>query len=82
MGAFILAGHVLSPMPETVLFKTEQHSTRGEVASYLRTVADRLDTGEGVSLESGGESVTMDSPETVEFEVKTNARDRQMAPAS
>jgi len=57
-------------MPETVLFKTEQHSTRGDVASYLRTVADRLDAGEAVALESGEESVTMDPPETVEFEVK------------
>ncbi len=70
MGALMLAGDVVSRMPETVLFKTEQHSSRADVASYLRTVADRLDAGDAVSLESGEESITMDPPETVEFEVK------------
>jgi len=37
-------------MPETVLFGSERQSTRADVASYLRTVADRLETGETVTL--------------------------------
>jgi len=43
---------------------------RSAVASYLRTVADKLDSGESVTLESGSDSVTLDPPAAVEFEVK------------
>jgi len=43
-------------MPEEVLFESEQDMDRGEVASYLRTIADRLEDGDPVSLESGGDS--------------------------
>lgn len=57
-------------MVEHVLFETEQHMDRTAVADYLRTVADKLDSGESVSLESGGESVTLNVPQSVEFEVK------------
>jgi len=57
-------------MPETVLFESEQPSSRADVASYLRTVADRLESGQAVTLEAGEESITMDPPESVEFEVK------------
>ena len=57
-------------MPEKVLFKSEQVSSRGDVASYLRTVADKLDAGDPLTLERGEESVSLDPPESVEFEVK------------
>lgn len=57
-------------MPETVLFENEQKISRSDVASYLRTVADRLDAGDPVSLEGGGDAISMEPPETVEFEVK------------
>ncbi|WP_340099748.1 amphi-Trp domain-containing protein [Salinibaculum salinum] len=57
-------------MTETVLFETERMSSLSDVAAYLRTVADKLDAGESVTLEAGSESVTLDPPETVEFEVK------------
>ncbi len=57
-------------MTETVLFEIERMSSLSDVASYLRSVADKLDAGESVTLESGTESVTLDPPETVEFEVK------------
>jgi amphi-Trp domain-containing protein len=57
-------------MPETVLFEIEQKENLAAVAAYLRTVADNLESGGTVTLESGGESVTLDPPETVEFEVK------------
>jgi amphi-Trp domain-containing protein len=57
-------------MTETVLFESERMSSRADVAAYLRRVADKLESGEAVTLEAGSESVTLDPPETVEFEVK------------
>jgi len=57
-------------MPEEVLFKSEANHSRSEVAAYLRQVADSIDGGSAITLKAGGESVTMDPPETVEFEVK------------
>ena len=57
-------------MPEEVLFESEQDMDRGEVASYLRTIADRLEDGDPVSLESGGDSLSVTVPPTPEFGVK------------
>lgn len=65
-----LTGQRVWSVPEKVLFESEQMASRSDVASYLRTVADRLDAGEAVSLEAGEETISMDPPETVEFEVK------------
>lgn len=57
-------------MPEKVLFETEMNVERAEIASYLRTVADRLDAGEPVRLSAGGDSVSLDPPKRPTFEVK------------
>jgi len=57
-------------MPEEVLFADEQHRTRTDVADYLRTVADRLDDGGELTLESGDNALTLEVPPDVEFEVK------------
>jgi amphi-Trp domain-containing protein len=57
-------------MPEEVLFKSESDRSRAEIATYLRSVAEKLDQGEAVTLKSGGESVTMDPPAHPTFEVK------------
>jgi amphi-Trp domain-containing protein len=57
-------------MPEDVLFESESDLTRAEIASYLRTVADKLEAGEPVTLKSGSESVTMEPPTRPTFEVK------------
>lgn len=57
-------------MPETVIFEFEAEQSRGEIASYLRTVADKLDSGGPITLEAGTDEVTLDPPSTVEFEVK------------
>ena len=62
--------HQRVTMPEEVLFKSEQPSSRADVAAYLRTVADKLDAGGPLTLESGSDSVSLDPPQTVEFEVK------------
>jgi amphi-Trp domain-containing protein len=57
-------------MPEDVLFESEQRMHRDEVASYLRTVADRLADCEAVTLQAGDESVTLSPPARPTFEVK------------
>jgi amphi-Trp domain-containing protein len=57
-------------MPEEVLFETESTQDRTSVAAYIRTVADRLDDGEPVTLSAGDQSVTLDVPERPTFEVK------------
>jgi len=57
-------------MPEEVLFEMEASQSRTEIAEYLRTVADKLATGESITLSAGDRSVTMDIPERPTFEVK------------
>ena len=56
-------------MPEETLFQFERDMSTAEVAAYLRTVADRLESGDEFTLESGDESVTLAPPERIEFEV-------------
>ncbi|MEF8783896.1 MAG: amphi-Trp domain-containing protein [Haloarculaceae archaeon] len=57
-------------MPEEVLFKSESDQSRADIASFLRTVADRLDADKEITLKAGGESVTMSPPARPTFEVK------------
>jgi amphi-Trp domain-containing protein len=57
-------------MPEEVLFESEQRMSREQIASYLRTVVETLDAGEPVTLQAGGDSVTLDPPAQPTFEVK------------
>jgi amphi-Trp domain-containing protein len=57
-------------MPEETLFAFERDMTTAEVAEYLRTVADRLESGEEFTLEAGAESVTLTPPSRIEFEVE------------
>jgi len=57
-------------MSEETLFEFERDMTTADVAEYLRTVADRLESGEEFTLDSGSESVTLAPPGRVEFEVE------------
>ena len=57
-------------MPEEVLFETESDQSRADVATYLRTVADKLDGDGEMTLAAGEQSVTLSVPPTTEFEVK------------
>jgi amphi-Trp domain-containing protein len=57
-------------MPEEVLFESERRLSRAEIAEYLRTVADRLDAGESITLAAGSQSLTLDVPDRPTFEVK------------
>ena len=55
---------------EEVLFEAERRRNRGEIAELLRTVADRLESGESLTLSSGDDSVTLDVPARPGFEIK------------
>ncbi len=57
-------------MPEEVLFKSESRQSRQDIAAYLRTVADNLESGDALTLKAGDESVTMEPPAQPTFEVK------------
>ena len=57
-------------MPEETLFETESYQSRTDVAAYLRAFAAKLESGGGVTLSAGTESVTVTVPDTVEFEVE------------
>lgn len=57
-------------MPEEVLFESERTQSREEIASVFRTVAEKLTEGNGITLKSGNESVTMNPPSNPTFEVK------------
>ncbi|WP_435147534.1 amphi-Trp domain-containing protein [Halobaculum sp. P14] len=56
-------------MPEEVLFESEDRLDRTDAAALLRDAADRLDDGT-VTLAAGDDSLTLDVPGTVDFEVK------------
>lgn len=57
-------------MPEETLFESESAQSRDDIASYLRKVADNLESGESLTLRAGDQSVTMDPPSRLTFEVK------------
>ncbi len=57
-------------MAEEVLFKFEQSMDRSEIAAYLRTVADRLEAGDDLSLAADGQDVALSPPDRPTFEVK------------
>ncbi len=67
-------------MPEEVLLKSETVQSREDVATYLRSVADRLESGESMTLEAGQDSVTLDPPARPTFEVKVEREGPQSGP--
>jgi len=67
-------------MPEEVLFEDERKATLSDVAAYLQRVADNLERGDPVTLTRGSDSITVDPPDTVEFEVKVEREGPAGAP--
>ncbi|WP_435193975.1 amphi-Trp domain-containing protein [Natronomonas sp. EA1] len=55
---------------EETLFKTESRQSRADVAALLRSVADKLEVGESITLSAGDQTVTLDVPANPTFEVK------------
>jgi amphi-Trp domain-containing protein len=54
---------------EIVLFKSEQGSTQSEAAAFLRTLADKVESG-AVILRQGKEELTLTLPHNLVLEVK------------
>jgi amphi-Trp domain-containing protein len=54
---------------EIVLFKSEQRSSQGEVAAFLRTLADKVESGQ-VILRQGSEELTLAIPQNLVLEIK------------
>jgi len=50
--------------------ETEEQRTRTEVATYLRDLADQLDSGDPIRLDLGGSGVTLDPTEPVTFKLE------------
>jgi amphi-Trp domain-containing protein len=50
--------------------ETEAQKTRGEVASYLRQLADQLDEGGAVTLELGNQRVELDPADPITFKLE------------
>lgn len=57
-------------MPEEILFESESRQSRAEIATYLKRVAENLESGEAINLTAGDQSVTVEPPERPTFEVK------------
>lgn len=72
--------HYCRSMPEEVLFEFERQMDRDEIADYLRSVADSLERGDAITLEAGGESVSMNPPARPTFEVKAERETSSSAP--
>jgi amphi-Trp domain-containing protein len=54
---------------ETVLFRYEEKMSSAEAAKLVRTVADKIESGE-IVLEQGKKKVNLSIPSRVEVEVK------------
>lgn len=56
-------------MADDTLFEFERDMSRADVATYLRTVADRLEEDGQLEFSAAEQSTTIQVPDRVEFEV-------------
>jgi amphi-Trp domain-containing protein len=63
-------------MPEKVLFKSEEPSSRGDAAQFLRQLADKVESGH-VVLKQAGEETSLDLPESLTLEVKAEQEEKK-----
>lgn len=56
-------------MKETVLFKSEEKMARTDVTAALRTIADKIDSGQ-IVLSMGEDQVSLEIPENITLELK------------
>ena len=58
---------------KNIIFKSEEPKTRGEVATFLRELASRIETGT-VIFKRGEEEVSLALPEKVILEIKAEIK--------
>lgn len=61
---------------EVVIFASEEKMSRTNAATFLRTLADRLENGT-VTLKQGEESVDLAVPKNVTLEVKAEEEEKK-----
>ena len=54
---------------ETVLFKSEDKKTSGDIANVLRHIADKIDSGT-MTLKQGADEITLEFPKNMVLELK------------
>lgn len=57
-------------MTDDSLFEFEQDMSRADVATYLRTVADKLEGDGQLDFSAADQSTTIQVPDHVEFEIE------------
>jgi len=57
-------------MTEEVLFKTEQKLSNREISEHLKSIAEKIEKSQPITLESGDQKVSLDTDRTSEFEIK------------
>lgn len=62
-------------MTEDVLFESERRMDSTEIAQYLREIAEKLEAGDPVRLESGSQSVELATDRPAVFEIKVERED-------
>ncbi len=62
-------------MTEEVLFKLEKEMSSSEIAQNLREIAEKIENGDEISLDSGDQSVTLRTDRAAEFEIKAERED-------
>jgi len=62
---------------ERVLFEMEKKMDGTEIAEYLRKIADKMENGESIRLESGDQTVELVTDRPAEFEVKVEEEDSE-----
>lgn len=50
--------------------ETEEQKSRAEIATYLRDLADQLDSGDDLSLDLGGKQVMLNPVDPVTFKLE------------
>jgi len=57
-------------MPDNTLFEFEKDMSRADVATYLRTVAEKLEGNGELDFSAADQSTTIQVPDHVEFEIE------------
>lgn len=62
-------------MTEETLFKLEKKMDSAEIAEYLRNIADKIESRQTITLESGIDKVSVETDRDSVFEVKVERED-------
>ncbi len=61
---------------EIILFETEERKTAAEVATFLRTLADKIEAG-NITLKAGAKELALTLPKNLVFEIKVEEEEKK-----